>query len=350
VHYNISHRHFGCVRLCSLIQYKASYLSLSILCLVQTYSLTPFITMLGSGSFAFDSPNVIDPGELPPSRPQRQSSITQQEQQQEQQRSQRRGSNTDSTDDNSSSSDEFPHEPRNSAARLLRDIEDIDHLAQDYDPYDEEEAAAEAGSTHEQLPSVEEARMYATSLLSSEKSKRRSPTSERHHQQNQHPETVPLSFNRTIKLDARNSNHLVRARIIRCLVPFLMVAGLLGTTIALGLVLINRLAERDNSSSGNSVGPVSRYKQIVDFLAKDVSSKYDLETLGSPQEVRSNDSSLEIWLCLLVLPFPVSLLVLLLSFRRLSSAHSSHPIPPHHSWLSTGFRISIPCNTKSRRA
>jgi hypothetical protein len=275
--------------------------------------------MLGSGSFAFDSPNVIDPGELPPSRPQRQSSIAQQEEQQSQQRrgSQgRRGSNTDSTDENSSSSDEFLREPPNSAARLLRDIEDIDHLAQDYDPYDEEEAAASAAgssySQHEQLPSVEEARMYATSLLSAEKSersKRRSPSS----QQNQSPETVPLSFNRTIKLDARNSNHLVRARIIRCLVPFFVVVGLLGTTIALGLVLINRLAEKDSdgSSSVFSARPESRYKQIMEFLAKDVSSKYDLETAGSPQEVCSTDTGGDsVVLPLFVSTFPVYVLVL----------------------------------------
>jgi hypothetical protein len=260
--------------------------------------------MLGSDRFAFDSPNVIDPGDLPPSRPQRQSSITQQEeaqqigQHQQSQRQGRRGSNTDSTDENSSSSDEFLRsDPPNSAARLLRDIEDIDHLAQDYDPYDEEEAASAASvgssgsrSRHEQLPSVEEARMYATSLLKA-KSKRQ----QRHQSQqsqNLYQETVPLSFNRTIKLDSRSSsNHLVRARIMRCLVPFLVVVGLLGTTIALGLVLVNRLAESDSSNSGSSQssgGPESRYKQIVDFLAaKDVSRKFDLTTAGTPQEVRS---------------------------------------------------------------
>jgi hypothetical protein len=242
--------------------------------------------MLGSDRFAFDSPNVIDPGDLPPSRPQRQSSSILPEEQQ----GQRRGSNTDSTDEHSSSSDEFlRRKPPNSAARLLRDIEDIDNLVRDYDPYDEEEAAASAGSrsTHEQLPSVEEARMYATSLLSAEKarSKRRSPTNQQNPQESQqNQETVPLSFNRTIKLDSRSSNHLVRARIIKCLVPFLVIVGLLGSTIALGLVLINRLAERD-SSSGTS-GPVSRYEEIVYFLAKDVSSESDLETAGTPQEVR----------------------------------------------------------------
>jgi hypothetical protein len=242
--------------------------------------------MLGSDRFAFDSPNLIDPGDLPPSRPQRQSTIQQEEKQEEQQSQRRRSSNTDSTDENSSESDEFlRREPPNSAARLLRDIEDIDNLVRDYDPYDEEEAAA--GSTHEQLPSVEEARMYATSLLSAEKarSNRRSPTNHQNPQESQqNQETVPLSLNRTIKLDSRSSNHLVRARILKCLVPFLVVVGLLGTTIALGLVLINRLAERD-SSSGTS-GPVSRYEEIVYFLAKDVSSESDLETAGTPQEVR----------------------------------------------------------------
>lgn len=251
--------------------------------------------MLGSDRFAFDSPNVIDPGDLPPSRPQRQSSVSQQEEQQQSQSQRRRGSNTDSTDENSSSSDEF-REPANSAARLLRDIEDIDHLAADYDPYDEEEAAASAAGSsynthqhqHEQLPSVEEARMYATSLLSSEKSSKRrgSPANQRDHQ-----ETVPLSFNRTIKLDSRSSNHLVRKRVLRCLVPFLVVMGLLGTTIALGLVLVNRLADRDGSSGGNLV-PVSRYEIIVDFLAREVSSKFDLETAGTPQEVRSTEIKL----------------------------------------------------------
>jgi hypothetical protein len=234
--------------------------------------------MLGSDRFAFDSPNVIDPGDLPPSRPLRQTSITQQEEQQ-QQRQPRRGSNTDSTDDNSSSSDEIREPARESAARLLRDMEDLDHLAQDYDPYDEEEAAAAAGSMHEQLPSVEEARMYATSLLSGESSSKR--RSENHQQ-----ETVPLSLNRTIKLNSHSSKHLVRKRVIRCLVPFLVVVGLLGTTIALGLVLINRLAEADASNMA-----VSRYGKIVDFLAQEVSSKFDLQTTGTPQKVRSNHAS-----------------------------------------------------------
>jgi hypothetical protein len=254
--------------------------------------------MLGSDRFAFDSPNVIDPGELPPSRPQRQASITQQEQQQQQQHQhqrERRGSNTDSTDENSTSSDEFRElHARESAARLLSDMEDIDHLAQDYDPYDEEEAAAactafSTSTQHEQLPSVEEARMYATSLLSIKSSERR-PT----HGGNQHfqQETVPLSMSRTIKLDARQraSNHLVRQRVIRCLVPFLVVIGLLVTTVVLGLVLVNRLAETDADEDDSSapVVALSRYEQIVEFLSnEDVSSKFDLETAGTPQEVRS---------------------------------------------------------------
>jgi hypothetical protein len=250
--------------------------------------------MLGSDRFSFDSPNVIDPGDLPPSRPQRQSSINQQEEQQ-QQRRERRGSNTDSTDENSSSSDEFRVSPaRESAARLLRDIEDIDHLAQDYDPYDEEEAAAAAVSSHEQLPSVEEARMYATSLLSVKSSDRR-PT---HHgrdfsQVHEHQETVPLSMNRTIKLDARSSNHLVRQRVIRCLVPLMVVIGLMGTTIALGLVLVNRLAENDANESSNADPnmTMSRYEQIVFFLGLEVSSKFDLETVGTPQEVSLTEAS-----------------------------------------------------------
>jgi hypothetical protein len=89
-------------------------------------------------------------------------------------------------------------------------------------------------------------------------------------------------------LDSRSSNHLVRKRIIKCLVPFLVVFGLLGTTIALGLVLVNRLSE---SKQNASAMPVSRYAQIVDFLAKDVSSKFDLETAGTPQEVSSARAS-----------------------------------------------------------
>jgi Leucine-rich repeat (LRR) protein len=222
--------------------------------------------MLGPDRFAFETPNVIDMGDLPPSRPRRQSSIEQQRE--------RRDSNTDSTDENSTSSEELLHEPaRDSATRLLRDMGDLDHLAQDYDPYDEEEAAV----THEQLPSVEEARMYATSLLSAE-SKRRP------YQQ----ETTPLSLSRTIKLDSPNSKHLVRKRLVRCLVPFMVVIGLLGTTIALGIALVNRLSEQSTGSSSVQRVPETRHEQIADFLAKEVSSRQDLETLGTPQELALN--------------------------------------------------------------
>jgi hypothetical protein len=281
------HTHIDTV-ICSFVVCGLSSLLQGKACFALSLVKTDSITMLGSDRFTFDSPNVIDPGDLPPSRPQRQSSINQQEEQQ-QQRRERRGSNTDSTDENSTSSDEFRVSPaRESAARLLRDIEDIDHLAQDYDPYDEEEAAAAAVSSHEQLPSVEEARMYATSLLSVKSSDRRSPTHGGHHSSQHQQETVPLSMNRTIKLDSRSSKHLVRQRVIKCLIPFMVVIGLMGTTIALGLVLVDRLAEKDaNESSDTPAMALSRYEQIVDFLGQEVSSRLDLETVGTPQEVSS---------------------------------------------------------------
>jgi Leucine-rich repeat (LRR) protein len=235
--------------------------------------------MLGSASFAFETPNVIDPGDLPPSRPQRQESVS------------RRDSNTDSTGEissSSSSSEEYNTKSaaRESATRLLRDIDDIDHLTQDYDPYDEEEGAS-GTTSHEQLPSVEEARMYATSLLSSSNKTpgRRGGARDQ--------ETVPLALHRTIKLDSPSSKHLVRKRIIRCLVPVLVVLGLLAATISIGLALVNRMADNENgNNNGSGSGSYTdseRYHQTVQFLSQQqISARIDLNSAGTPQNLAAN--------------------------------------------------------------
>lgn len=232
--------------------------------------------MLGSDRFTFETPNVIDPGDLPPSRPRRQAAAVTPPS--------RRDSNTDSTTDENSTSSDEEYAARESATRLLRDIDDIDHLTTDYDPYENDEEYG-IETKHEQLPSAEDARMYAASLLKGNRSGGGSRAS--NHQRG--GETVPLSsFNRTIQLEAPSSKHLVRRRAVRCLVPVLVVAGLMAATISLGLALVNRLSDNNNNNSSLFYGS-SRFEASVDYLAKaGISNRLDMETAGTPQNLAVN--------------------------------------------------------------
>ena len=136
--------------------------------------------MLGSDRFAFENGNVIDPGDLPPGQPTRNNT---------------NNNNTPSTCETSATEDEDDqdyNEARESAARLLNDISDLDlspvkkpplsarlpfrdfprrknNNSQQqggvYSPYDDDEPPV---SSSHSLPAggADEARLHAAALLS----------------------------------------------------------------------------------------------------------------------------------------------------------------------------------------
>lgn len=140
--------------------------------------------MLGSDRFAFETPNVIDPGDLPPSVPERTNEPPPPHQQPAAQQVSpppRIGPSVPIVLQTASSKDDDDsYEARH---RLLNDIGDLDltpprntgpppHTsARPYDPYhDDEDDNDDHGEYGDEerghsLPTVEEARLYATSLL-----------------------------------------------------------------------------------------------------------------------------------------------------------------------------------------
>ncbi|GKZ00680.1 hypothetical protein MPSEU_001020100 [Mayamaea pseudoterrestris] len=130
--------------------------------------------MLGPDRFAFETPNVIDPGDAPPSQPVR----PDQPVGDDMGMNGNGGSSTTSRNQDDASQKTVPtsnryHDER--SVRLLRDIADLDLSppTEPYDPYrddrgddDDLEGGAESSSSkHHSLPTVDDARMYAASLL-----------------------------------------------------------------------------------------------------------------------------------------------------------------------------------------
>ena len=186
--------------------------------------------MLGTSAVTFESPNVIDPGELPPTRPTRADS---------------------STASTSDGDDEDYQKERESTARLLNDIADLDLEGQPYDPYEHS------------LPPVEEARLYATSLLKNA----------------EHEEQRPLSLDRTVVLSRPSkSKHLVRKRILSVAWKVLLIVFLFALAIGLGSALAR---ENDKAAIPDDR---RRRNRLTQWLAKKkISAKSALQKAGSPQ-------------------------------------------------------------------
>jgi len=224
--------------------------------------------MFGSDSFNFETPNVIDPGDLPPSRPRRSPSDEQ------------RGvscNNSHTASTHSDSDDEEYHQARESSARLLRDINDLDLSPRPYDPYEEEEEQQQHS-----LPSVEQARTYAASLLR-ETERTKSPKS------SFYEESTPLAMDRTVKLASPSkSGHLVRKRVYSvavrvCLIVLLVILG-----IVLGVALTGGNSNNSESSK-TSPPPVSRREAVLNYLDQNgITSMKDLITPGQPQYLAAN--------------------------------------------------------------
>lgn len=237
--------------------------------------------MLGNDRFAFETPNVIDPGDLPPSRP----------------RNSNQQSTTASTAD---SSDDDYQEARNT--RLINDISDLElspvkpqggkaklpfrdfprgnngGTTRPYSPYDDDEYGGNAHS----LPAAEEARLHAKALLQ---------------QQQQYQERQ--AFQRTMKLKAprflngssghHNDKHLVRTRVLRIISRWAVYLAI--GVLVLGLVfgVQQAVASRRGGGYSRTRSDKERYHDILAYLSENgVSSEADLMRNGSPQNIALN--------------------------------------------------------------
>lgn len=218
--------------------------------------------MLGSDRFAFETPNIIDPGDLPPSQPTHVQSTT--------------------VSTAASSEEECDYqEARESANRLLNDINDLElspvkptlprssrlpfrdfPKQKPYYPY--EQANDDHHHAHS-LPSSEEARMHAASLLAEKRG-------------------------RSIPLPPRKQRGMVRHQVIyqtkRSCMVLAIIALVVGTILGIGSAVLRR---------GGGSSPVSltngrnRYHAVVEYLAAaGVSEEALLRQSGTPQNLAAN--------------------------------------------------------------
>lgn len=211
--------------------------------------------MLGPDRFTFETPNVIDPGDMPPVAPRRES----------QKNSENSFSNTPSTHSSSDDDNDY-QQARSSTARLLRDIDDLELSGDErgigrFSSYDEDDEE----NNHHSLPSADEARLHATSLLSGKS-----------HRDNE-------KLGRTIRLDAPYRKHLIRRRISRLASRYAWIPLLILLIIVVIVVVVRKRAASPTSS------PVSeeqrrKFNYFVEFLSESgVTSVHHLITTGTPQ-------------------------------------------------------------------
>jgi hypothetical protein len=213
--------------------------------------------MFASDRFQFDTPNVIDPGDAPPSHPSR-------------------SSTNDDHDDNHRYADD---DIRTKATRLLSESRKssfsfVSKSYKDFSFVDEEDDEDGRGS---QLPSVEDARMYAVSVLSASAERNHSPIFIRQPAGSSSSEKMSFSLDRTVKLDTpsqRFVRHRIIQRIIICLVIALIVLAIILTGVILGT--------RSSSSSSPSDQSI-RFQETLLILGQETSSTIALYTEGTPQ-------------------------------------------------------------------
>jgi hypothetical protein len=210
--------------------------------------------MLGSDRFTFETPNVIDPGDAPPSRPRRLSGPA---------------SNEILT----------VEEVRQNAARLLNETTDVT-----YSPVHRNRPRMHhrGGSDDDvedgrssQLPSVDEARMYASNLLSL--SGRKHPWSKSAQATGvSSSESQPLALDRTVRLD-QPSKRFVRNRFYRRLA--IVVAVVVVLSLCITAIVLKKKSSAGSSSSS------TRFEQTINYLIQGISSPTLLAQEGSPQNL-----------------------------------------------------------------
>lgn len=242
--------------------------------------------MLGNERFAFETPNVIDPGDLPPSRPTREqdsaTSVTGSKASTTRHSNRLRNTQKIPSDD---SAEEY-NQARESAARLLRDIADLElnpttATEKAYDPYDEDDDDGNANPKSHSLPYHDDRkhqlRLHATSLLKNE--------------------TEPLSLQRTVKLrEGESAKNLVRNRLLICLQPYLIWIGIAivaGVLVVASLAFSNSMSDkRSDQLQSDDATPQGKYalesslrfQKFIRLLTENgISSSQDLQTRDTPQ-------------------------------------------------------------------
>ena len=210
--------------------------------------------MLGPDRFTFETPNVIDPGDMPPVAPRRES-----------QKTFNHTPSTHSSSDGEDDDDTDYQQARNSTARLLRDIDDLELTGDEkaisrYSSYDEEEEDNQ--HHHHSLPTADEARLHATSLLSGKKDRRG-------------------NLGRTVRIDAPYRKHLIRRRIIHLAIRYGWIPLLL---LLILIVVILVIARKHAAQPAISIEQTRKYNYFVDFISKSgITSVHHLVTEGTPQ-------------------------------------------------------------------
>jgi len=224
--------------------------------------------MFGSDRFTFETPNVIDPGDLPPSQPKHQRTP----------RTLRssREAHTPSTQSGSDSGSEDEYqEARHSAARLLQDIGDLDLSAAEKETTDATYFDNfEDHSNNHSLPSVEEARTFATALLQ-DSDRRQSPMRDKS------LPSSPFGKTKTLKLPSQDAYFEGQPYLRR---RFLKIGCLIIAIVVIVIVSIS-VASRNAGSPIKS----KRHEEVINFLAdRGVSSYKSLTTPGEPQYMAAN--------------------------------------------------------------
>jgi Leucine-rich repeat (LRR) protein len=244
--------------------------------------------MLGTDHFTFETPNVIDPGDLPPSQPPRQDQFPSPGNGSD-------GGGESKIEQNGACNVLLPQISQKQyyderSARLLRDISDLELSSPEheetpsYDPYrdddddgtDEEEPAQHNHS----LPTVDEARMHAAALL--QNSKRRGIDFQR---------TVKLKLPRMGQSGRRNDerHHLVRKLVMRhawkiCAIIVAIILAIVITVVVVGKkgAVANPMATSPRPIKGVDIK--QRKQDIINFLAlHDITSRSDLNDSSSAQ-------------------------------------------------------------------
>jgi Leucine-rich repeat (LRR) protein len=204
--------------------------------------------MLGPDRFTFETPNVIDPGDMPPVAPRRESS----------KETTTPSTHSSSDDDN----DSDYQQARSSTARLLRDIEDLELKGdKGFSSYDDDDDDEE--HNHHSLPTAEEARLHATSLLSAKKNRR-------------------SNLGRSVRIDAPYRKHLLRKRMIHWTMRYGWIPLLL---LLLLVVIVVVVVRHRSATTSQPVGEQQRkYNYFVNFLSQSgISSLHHLTTEGTAQ-------------------------------------------------------------------
>ena len=246
------------------------------LCKGESCNRTPSTNMLGKDSFVFQTPNVIDPGESAPGRPSRKG-----------------GDGFHNGDDNTAPPGSFGSDDiRARASFLLQQDNGYKPNPRAFgrtkvifnpstNPQDDDGEIDPESPVHDQLPSVEQARMFAATILNESErrdSRRNIFSSSPPHSPRRDGEMTPLSSFVRGKHSLDNGRRLRRKHAM-CRMLCVTCIVLILTAFALAVVILVH-----GSGGDHSVGSSGRMKATVAFLSeKGISDADSLTRSESPQ-------------------------------------------------------------------